>query len=61
MDLSTKQETELITQTEVASILGIDRKTVRKWSRVGKLPKPVIVSPPRWTVKQIRETLGTSG
>lgn len=61
MNLSTKQETELMTQTEVALLLGVDRKTIRKWSRAGKIPSPVISNPPRWTVKQIRETLGISG
>lgn len=61
MNLSMRQETELLTQTEFAAILGVDRKTVRKWARSGKLPRPIISDPPRWTVGQIRETLGTDG
>jgi DNA-binding transcriptional regulator YiaG len=61
IDISKKQGTELVTQSEFAICLGISRMTVRKWTRLGKLPRPVITNPPRWTAEQIRKALATSG
>jgi predicted site-specific integrase-resolvase len=47
---------KLIDKKTLAKILGISKRTVERWRKVGKIPEPSKNDGrPFWTVKQIEE------
>ena len=53
----------LLTVKDVAELLSVARRTVWRWSRLGKLPRPLKLSPRavRWRASAHSSLSGSSG
>jgi predicted site-specific integrase-resolvase len=48
------EDAKLVNATELAKLLGVDRKTITRWRRTCKLPKPILDGP-HWSVAQLKK------
>jgi len=48
------EDAKLVNATELAKLLGVHRKTIARWRRTNKLPKP-IVDGPHWSIAQLKK------